>query len=248
MVPPSTTTGPGAPRSNRRGPWGLALLALVVAALFLLPWRPWLQEALRQVAALGAWGPVLFVALYVVATVLLVPGSFLTLGAGAAFGVAWGSVCVSVASTAGATAAFLVGRHLARDVVSSRLGSHPAFQAIDGAVAHEGWRIVLLTRLSPVLPFTFLNYAYGLTRVRLADYVVASWIGMMPGTVLYVYLGAVARSAADGARRTPTERVLQAAGLLATVAATVLVTRAARKAWRQRIPAGSAAEGRTESR
>ena len=213
----------------------LLLGGLVLAALLLLPWRPWLQEALRQIGALGAWGPVLFVALYVLATVFLVPGSVLTLGAGAAFGVAWGSVYVSVASTAGAAAAFLVGRHLARDFVARRLASKPVFLAIDEAVGEGGWRIVLLTRLSPVLPFTLLNYAYGLTRVRFVDYLMASWIGMMPGTVLYVYLGSVARTAADGARRSPWEWVVQGAGLLATLAVTLLVTRVARRSWRRRL-------------
>ena len=148
-----------------------------------------LKAALDWIGKLGPWGPVIFIGIYVVATVLFVPGSVLTLGAGAVFGVVLGSICVSISATLGATAAFLVGRYLARDAIARKIERNEKFAAIDRAVADEGWKIVLLTRLSPVFPFTLLNYAFGLTRVKLSHYVLASWIGMMPGTVMYVYLG-----------------------------------------------------------
>ncbi|MEN9675355.1 MAG: hypothetical protein RIS76_1251 [Verrucomicrobiota bacterium] len=194
-----------------------------------------LRQALDWVGQLGPWGPVLFIGLYVVATVLFLPGSVLTLGAGAVFGVVWGSIYVSIASTLGATSAFLVGRYLARDAITRRIGGSARFAAIDGAVAREGWKIVGLTRLSPVFPFALLNYAFGLTRVKLGHFVLASWIGMMPGTVMYVYLGSLAKAAAGERTRTTGEWILYGVGLLATVLVTVLVTRLARQALSKRI-------------
>ena len=218
----------------------VAILAAVVAAFFIFDVRTLLREGLDAIARLGPWGPVLFVAIYIVATVFFLPGSVLTLGAGAVFGVALGSVYVSIASTLGATAAFLVGRYLARDWVAKKIEGNAAFAAIDRAVAAEGWKIVGLTRLSPAFPFSLLNYAFGVTRVSLRDYVLASWIGMMPGTVMYVYVGSLARAAGDRTR-TPGEWALYGLGLLATIAVTVFVTRLARRALAQRTQTAAAA-------
>lgn len=215
----------------------LGVAVALGAAVRYLHVQPLLKQALDWVGQLGPWGAVMFIAIYVVATVLFVPGSVLTLGAGAVFGVVWGSVYVSLGSLLGATSAFLVGRYLARDAITRKLEGHDRFASIDQAVAAEGWKIVLLTRLSPVFPFTLLNYAFGLTRVRLGDYVLASWIGMMPGTVMYVYLGSLAKAAAGGRARTPGEWALYGVGLLATVAVTVLITRIAKKALAQRVSA-----------
>ena len=194
-----------------------------------------LKQALDWVGQLGPWGAVIFIAIYVVATVLFIPGSVLTLGAGAVFGVAWGSVYVSIGSTLGATCAFLVGRYFARDAIARKIEGNARFAAIDKAVAVEGWKIVGLTRLSPVFPFTLLNYAFGLTRVKLSHYLLASWIGMMPGTVMYVYLGSLAKAASGERTRTTGEWVLYGVGLLATVVVTVFVTRIAKKALATKI-------------
>jgi uncharacterized membrane protein YdjX (TVP38/TMEM64 family) len=198
-----------------------------------------LRSALDAMARLGPWGPVLFVLVYVAAAVLFLPGSILTLGAGAAFGLGRGAVIVSISATLAATAAFLAGRYLARDWVARRIEGNQTFMAIDEAVAREGWKIVGLTRLSPVFPFNLLNYAFGLTRVSLRDYVLASWIGMMPGTVMYVYLGSLAGDLA-GVRpgRTPAEWALYGIGLVATIAVTVYVTRLARRALARRAHLG----------
>lgn len=200
-----------------------------------------LGQALDGIQGLGVWGPVLFVPLYVAATVLFVPGVVLTLGAGAAFGVVRGAVTVSIAATLGATAAFLVGRYLARDAVARRIEGHPRFRALDQAVADEGWKIVALARLSPIFPFNVLNYAFGVTRVRLRDFVVASWLGMLPGTVTYVYIGSLAGDLAALGRpdraRTPAEWALYVIGLAAAAAVTVLVTRLARRALARRVHA-----------
>jgi len=231
-------------RARSRGT--LVLVALVVAALLVavryLDAPALLGRALGGVARLGPWGPVLFVLLYVAATVLFLPGSILTLGAGVVFGLVRGAIIVSLSATLGATAAFLVGRYLARGWVTRKIAGHARFTAIDEAVAREGWKIVGLTRLSPVFPFNLLNYAFGLTRVSLRDYVLASWIGMMPGTVMYVYLGSLAGDLAAAARgratRTPAEWALYAVGLLATVGVTVYVTRVARRALDRRAHLG----------
>ncbi|MBL7106523.1 MAG: TVP38/TMEM64 family protein, partial [Phycisphaerae bacterium] len=178
--------------------------------------------------------------IYIAACVFLLPGSILTLGAGVVFGVIKGSVAVSIGSTLGATAAFLVGRYLARGWVTSKIAGNEKFKAIDEAVAGQGWKIVLLTRLSPVFPFNLLNYAFGLTKVKLKHYFLASWVGMIPGTVMYVYIGSLAGDLATlgtGQRtRSTGEWILYGIGLLATIAVTVFVTRIAKRALVARVP------------
>ena len=235
-VPPSAEAGPPRPPWPRLAAGALLVGGLVAAWVHFQP-QQYLRPALDWVAGLGPWAPLLFILLYVLACVLFVPGSVLTLGAGAVFGVWRGSVLVSVAATLGASAAFLLGRHVARRAVARRVAANPAFAAVDEAVAREGWRIVLLTRLSPVFPFTLLNYGFGVTRVTFREYFLASWLGMLPGTVLYVYLGAVAgelAAAGAGTRaRTPAEWALFGVGLLATVAVIVVITRIARRALAQ---------------
>jgi uncharacterized membrane protein YdjX (TVP38/TMEM64 family) len=235
---------PTAAKSGSRWKWLLYLGAasvLIVAAKY-FPAQDLLKRALDWVGQLGPWGAVIFIAIYVVATVLFIPGSVLTLGAGAVFGVIWGSLYVSIGSTLGATCAFLVGRYLARDTIARKIEGHQRFAAIDKAVASEGWKIVGLTRLSPVFPFTLLNYAFGLTRVKLSHYVLASWIGMIPGTVMYVYLGSLAKAATGQRTRTTGEWLLYGVGLLATVVVTVFVTRIAKQALAKKI-AGQRQQG-----
>ncbi len=183
---------------------------------------------------LGALGPVVFVAGYALAVVAFVPASLLTLAAGAIFGLTRGVVYVFFAATLGATAAFLVARYVARGAVERRLAGTPRFAAIDRAVGAEGRKIVFLLRLSPVFPFTPLNYVLGLTRVRFADYLVAS-AGMLPGTFLYVYYGKLAGdvaalASAPAAAKGVGYYVVLGLGLLATIAVTVVVTRTARRA------------------
>ena len=158
-----------------------------------------LQSLLRWVPTLGPWGPLAFIAGYVLATVAFVPGSLLTLAAGAIFGLGPGIVYVFVAASLGACAAFGLSRTVARDAIERRLAGNARFAAIDRAIGAEGRKIVFLLRMSPVFPFSLLNYALGLTRVSFADYAFAC-LGMLPGTVLYVYLGSLAGEAA-GRRR-----------------------------------------------
>ncbi|MDJ0867916.1 MAG: TVP38/TMEM64 family protein [Myxococcota bacterium] len=189
------------------------------------------------VKGLGFWAPAVFIAGYALAVVAFAPASLLTLAAGATFGVVSGTVYVFVAAVLGSSLAFLVARYAARPLVERRIAGDARFAAIDRAVGEQGRRIVLLLRLSPVFPFNLLNYALGVTGVRLVDYVVAS-VGMLPGTLLYVYSGslageAVALAGGAGGGRGAGEYALLGVGLLATVVVTVLVTRIARQALRE---------------
>ncbi len=193
-----------------------------------------LRNALQWIDSLGAVGALAFIGLYIIATVAFLPGSILTLGAGVIFGVVWGSLYVFVGATLGATAAFLVGRYLARGWVANKIAGNKKFAAIDQAVGTEGLKIVLLTRLSPVFPFNLLNYAFGITGVSLKDYFIGS-VGMIPGTIMYVYIGSLAGNLAMiGTEAQPTNPTVQWAirivGLIATIAVTVYVTRIAQKA------------------
>ena len=235
MSTPDTNAAP----TGFRWKWLLYLGAVVLlfAAAKYFNVQELLKQALDWVGRLGPWGPAIFIAIYVAATVLLIPGSVLTLGAGAVFGLIRGTLIVSVASTLAATAAFLIGRYLARAAVARKIEGNDKFVAIDRAVAAEGWKVVFLTRLSPVFPFTLLNYAFGLTQVKLGHYVLASWIGMLPGTVMYVYLGSLANVSATQRARTPAEWALYGVGLLATVVVTIFVTRIAKQALSKKIKA-----------
>lgn len=211
--------------------WGSVIL-IVLSLLIITRWLPIdrAMEALRDwVAGLGVWGPVVLAAVYVVATILFVPGTILTLAAGAVFGLPVGMVAVSIGSTAGASLAFLIARYAARDKIAAMASKNRRFGAIDRAIGEGGWKIVALLRLSPAIPFNLQNYLYGLTPIRFWPYVLTSWIAMLPGTFLYIYLGHVTGAALDPDReRGWGEWAMLVIGLLATVAVTVYVTRLAR--------------------
>jgi uncharacterized membrane protein YdjX (TVP38/TMEM64 family) len=229
-----------------RGWWRLVILLAVIAGLIVavnvLPVEKYLNSLLEWVDGLGMWGPIILAAAYVVACVLFVPGSALTLGAGFLFGVVTGTIVVSLGSVLGASAAFWVGRTVARDWIGAKVAGNAKFAAIDAAVGRQGFKMVLLTRLTPVFPFNMLNYAFGLTKVRFVDYFFASWVGMLPGTIMYVYLGHAARSVADqtlsdatsgSAERTPAQQVFLWVGLVVAVVVAVFITRIARKALKE---------------
>ena len=188
---------------------------------------------LTRVQQIGPWGPVVLGAAYVPAAIFFVPGSLLTLAAGFLFGPVKGTLVVSLGSTAGAAAAFIVARRIARDWVSRQIAGRPRLAAISHAVEHEAFKVVLLTRLSPVFPFNVLNYAFGLTSIRFSSYILASWIGMLPGTIMYVLLGSAASSLAvllsGGAPRSSGQQALLAVGLVAAVVVAVIVGRSARR-------------------
>jgi uncharacterized membrane protein YdjX (TVP38/TMEM64 family) len=166
--------------------------------------------------------------------VLFFPASILTIGAGFIFGVLLGTAVVSIAATVGAALAFLTARYLARDQIERKVANNPRFKRIDRAIGERGAKLVFLLRLSPLIPFNLSNYFYGLTSVKFWSYVLASWIGMLPGTLLYVYLGTASKAGLSGAAgqtsgRSPWEYRLFGLGFIATVIVTVWITRIARR-------------------
>ena len=227
------------PEESGRRVIPFARIAIGLAALFALVLigreaGGYVPRFAQWVDDLGPWGPVAFVIGYAVAVVAFVPGSILTLAAGAIFGLVEGTIVVLLGATLGSTAAFVLSRYIARAVVARKLEGDRRFAAIDRAIERQGRRIVFLLRLSPFFPFNLLNYALGLTRVRLADYVVAS-LGMLPGTLLYVYSGKVAGELATLAGGAAAHHgagyyAVIGLGFLATAIVTILVTRVARRA------------------
>jgi uncharacterized membrane protein YdjX (TVP38/TMEM64 family) len=215
---------------------GFAVLLIgLFAAVRLLPVNQWLEAFNEWVSNLGPWGIVIFIGAYVLATIMLVPGSILTVGAGFVFGLGWGLFAVSIGSTIGAAFAFLISRFVAREKIEVIAKGNEDFRRIDKAIGEQGAKLILLLRLSPLIPFNLSNYFYGLTAVRFWPYVLASWIGMLPGTLLYVYLGTARKAglqAASGADagRSPLEWTFLGVGLAATIAVTIWVTKIARNA------------------
>lgn len=223
----------------------IAVAGALIAALVLLPLNRYLLSLVGWIHEAGALGVLGFALLYIVSVVLMLPGSILTAGAGFLYGPWWGLLLVSPVSVLAATLAFALGRSVARDWIADRVKDRPRFRAIDRSIGQGGVKIVALLRLSPVLPFNLLNYALGLTKVKSRDYVLASFVGMLPGTLLYVYLGSLVTSASQLAGgKLPSggiwQQVLYWGGLVATVVATILITHLARRALRRELDDGSA--------
>jgi uncharacterized membrane protein YdjX (TVP38/TMEM64 family) len=213
---------------------GAVLVAAVLAAARLLPLGDWTRTLVDRAQGAGVAGTLAFAGVYLVAPVLLLPASVLTLGAGFLYGRVFGTLLASPVSVAAASIAFLLGRTLARRAVERKIASDPRFKAIDQAVADNGFRIVFLLRLSPVIPFNLLNYALGVTRVPFSTYVLASFLGMLPGTFLYVSLGAAATTAAQLGHTQGPQAALWI-GLAATAVVVVLITVLARRALRDAL-------------
>jgi uncharacterized membrane protein YdjX (TVP38/TMEM64 family) len=221
----------------------IAALTLIIIALFLamrfLPVQQWLRSFNDWVGQMGIVGIFIFIGVYALATVLLAPGSVLTIGAGFAFGMWKGFLAVSAASTLGAALAFLVARFIARERVAAIAQRNEKFREIDSAIGKQGAKLIFLLRLSPVIPFNLSNYLYGLTGVKFWPYVLASWIGMMPGTFLYVYVGTAGKAAVSAAASGETVQhgwqywTLTTVGLAVTIIVTFWVTKIARDALRK---------------
>jgi uncharacterized membrane protein YdjX (TVP38/TMEM64 family) len=222
---------------NRRGLIAGIVLIVVAIAVF-VPVGDWFLGLVAWIEANRAIAWPVYIGVYVLATVLLLPGSIVTLAAGFVFGLPIGVALVSVSSVLGACSAFLIGRYLARDWVAARVAKMPRFAALDTATGRDGFLIVLLVRLSPIFPFNLTNYGLGLTSVRFRDYFFASWIGMFPGTVLYVYIGSLAldiTELASGGAAFDTGPWLFIAGFVATVILTVVITRRATTILRRQL-------------
>jgi len=210
-----------------------------------LPFLRWMVDFIQWAKGMGPTGGVVYALFYIAGTALFFPGLPLTLGAGFLYGAVIGTLVVSPASVAGASLAFLIARYFARDWVTRRLKKYPQAAAIDRAIEKNGFKAVVLLRLQPVLPFNILNYALGLTSIRLRDYMLASWIGMFPATVLYVYLGSVMNDISDLLRGRPNSgmagRFLLWGGLAAIVILVWWLGRVAKKALRDEMGTGPTA-------
>jgi uncharacterized membrane protein YdjX (TVP38/TMEM64 family) len=213
----------------------VGLLAVVIVAARVLPVARYLLDFVGWLRSAGVLGLMVYVAAYVAACILFLPGSILTLGAGFAYGVLIGVPVVWVGASIGATLAFILGRTLLRSSIEAKVNGNPRFAAIDRAVGKQGLKIVLLTRLSPVFPFNLLNYAFGLTQVGLRDYLIGTGVGIVPGTIMYVYLGSLITSltelaAGEAPQGGVATHVFYFAGLAVAVIVTTYVARIARRA------------------
>jgi len=227
---------------HREKPWkwvglGLAVLAIVVAGR-ILPIQAWLMDFDQWIAGKGMEGLLVFTVGFAAGTVLFIPGSVLTLGAGFIFGIFWGTVVATVGSAIGDTLAFLIARYLAREKIRRLTLGNRKFAAMDEAIGEHGWKIVLLLRLSPLIPFNMSNYLYGLTAIRFWPYVLASTVGVLPANLLFVYLGAAGKASLQvitypTVPHTALEMTVLATGLVATFTATWYISRIARKAFQK---------------
>lgn len=229
------TASPVEPAGRLR--WRMPLGVVAVVAILVLAGRqlaPLVPAFASWMAGLGWAGPLLFMLVYAVACILLLPASVFTMIAGAVYGVGWGTLYTVVGALTAMATAFLISRHLARDAVARRLAGRPELAAIDRAVGLDGFRIVLLLRLSPIFPFSILNYALGLTQVRFRDYLLAS-VGSIPGTFVFVSAGRLAGdiamvAAGEASPDSRSSMLLLGIGLVATLAVLTIVTRLARTA------------------
>ncbi|HEX4667728.1 MAG TPA: TVP38/TMEM64 family protein [Chthoniobacterales bacterium] len=213
---------------------GIALVGITIAASF-LPVGAWVKSFTNWIRDLGFAGACLFIAVYAVAAVLFLPGAIFTIAAGLIYGIVGGTAGAIIGATLGASLAFLIGRYLLRRRIEKLARENQKFGAIDEAVGEQGWKIVALLRLSPLIPFNLSNYFYGITAISFWPYLLASFFGMLPGTLLYAYLGAIGRAGLSGGKggRTPLEWTFLGLGLTATIVVTVFVSRVAKKALRK---------------
>jgi uncharacterized membrane protein YdjX (TVP38/TMEM64 family) len=219
---------------KKYGKWiiaGLVVVALSVS-FKMLPIAEWIGQFIEWVRGLGTIGIVIFIIAYAIATVLFLPGSIFTISAGLIYGVFAGTAIALTGAVIGASLAFLVARYLLRQSIEETTKKNPRFAAIDQAIGKNGWKIVGLLRLSPLIPFNLSNYFYGITSISFGAYVLVSAIGMIPGTLLYAYLGAIGQAGVSGGAsgHSKWQYVLLGVGLVATIAVTILVSRIARNA------------------
>ena len=202
------------------------LLIAVVVGWFVLPIRGWIESLDAWIRDLGPWGIGLFVVAYILLVVALAPAEVMTIFAGLAFGF-WAFPIVVVSATIGAALAFLLARYLFRKRLKRLIKKWPKFEAVDAAVTEDGWKVVVLMRLSPLIPFNLQNYVFGITGIGFAPYVAATFVGIMPGTAFYLYLGVLGRAVADSSAAGgggPLRWVFLGIGLAATAAVAFLIT------------------------
>lgn len=233
-APPATTEPPAAWLASK---WAKAALALAALALIVLVWRTlpvaeWIEQFRDWVGEQGVVGHLVFILVYVLATVVLAPAGLLTLAAGFAFGF-WAFPTVVIGATIGLTLAFLIARYGVRGWVEKRASSSRLFRAVDKAIESEGWKIVALMRLSPLVPFNLQNYFFGITGINFWSYLAASFFGIMPGTLLYVWIGSLGAAAGSSEEASTAKLVGLGIGLVATLAVTIIVSRKAQEKLRE---------------
>ncbi|HAF02341.1 MAG TPA: hypothetical protein DCO65_00945 [Spartobacteria bacterium] len=219
---------------KKSGKWIVVALVVITLSILtaVLPVKDWIRGFIGWVQQLGPPGVIVFIVVYALATVLFLPGWIFTVSAGLIYGIAGGTLVALAGAITGATLAFLVARYLLRQHIEEFAKKNPRFQAIDAAIGKNGWKIVGLLRLSPLIPFNFSNYFYGITSISLGAYVAVSAVGIIPGTLLYAYLGAIGQASISGgaSQHSKWQYVLLGVGLMATVAVTILVSRIAKNA------------------
>ena len=208
--------------------WGCLIVIGIILCQIQFDLIQTIPKIIQWIESLGIIGMSLFVLVYILACIFLIPGSPLTVGAGAVFGFWTGLILVSVGSTLGAVAAFLISRYLARGFIEKKIDKSHKFSAMDMAIKREGWKIIFLARLSPIIPFFLLNYALGLTKIRLRTYIISSWAGMIPGTVLYTYIGSLGKTILT-TEKSLADWVILGAGLIATVSVTLIISKIAKR-------------------
>jgi uncharacterized membrane protein YdjX (TVP38/TMEM64 family) len=210
---------------------GLGLVLLTVAVSF-LPVASWVETLTDWIRQLGIAGAFIFIGVYALAAVLFLPGAIFTIAAGLVYGIVGGTAVAEVGATLGAALAFLVARYVVRQRIEQLAQKNKKFGAIDEAIGEQGWKIVGLLRLSPLIPFNVSNYFYGITSIGFWPYLLASAVGILPGTLLYAYLGAIGQAGLAGGKKghSPLEWTFLGFGLLATIVVTVFVSRVAQQA------------------
>ncbi len=207
-------------------------LIVLSVALSFLPIGEWVKSFTAWIQDLGVAGAFIFIGVYALAALLFLPGAIFTIAAGLVYGIAAGTAVAITGATLGAGLAFLAGRYLFRDRIKKVAEKNKKFGAIDEAIGQQGWKIVGLLRLSPLIPFNVSNYFYGVTAIGFWPYLLASFVGMLPGTLLYAYLGAIGQAGLSGGSKSysPLQWTFLGIGLLATIAVTIFVSRVAKNA------------------
>ncbi len=223
-------------KSSKAKSWVQWLSAVIIVACLIVLFRiipvgVGIDKLQNYLSSMGVFGILIYIGIYIVATILLIPGSALTLLAGVLYGPIVGTLVVSVGATLGAAGAYLLGRYAFRASVERATKGKPKFAAIDRAIGKNGPKIIALLRLSPVVPFNLSNYFFGLTSIRFWPYTLVSWVFMLPGTLLYVYLGyAASQAAGSGTSSSALHWVLVGVGLVLILIVTIYITRLAKKA------------------
>ena len=211
---------------------GIAAASCLIVTISHMPTATWFSQASEWIASQGVWAIPVFISIYVIAAIFGIPNIVLILAAGTLFGLAKGVVSASAADTLSTAACFIIGQTAGRRWLTKILKSDSRFHKLDRVFAKKGWTIVLLTRLSPVLPSNVLNYGFSLTKINFGQYLFFSWLGMLPVIFTYVYIGTFGASILT-LDKSPQGLAFQAIGLLATIGVMFYTTKLAASALKE---------------